>query len=327
MKKNKTISIITHNGIFHADDVFAVATLRILLEKKVFKNIEKGGITKTIVSSDTNIKIIRTRDEEIINTGDYVVDVGYQYNANKERFDHHQKGGAGKRENSIPYASFGLVWKKYGKKITGSEKVAEAIDKVLIAYIDATDNGIVFTKSIFEGYEPYTVFNVISAMNILAKNDPVDSDKVFLKAVEVAQEILQCEIQKRKKKVNDQKNFEKIYAKQISKGEDPRVIVLPTHISFSAKHFLEPLFVVYKRSDGGWAAEGIDTESTKDPFERRAYFPKSWAGKTDGEIVKESGVVDAVFCHNGTHFIAAKSKKGALDMVKIALDSGPQKPR
>ncbi|MCE9517420.1 MYG1 family protein [Candidatus Nomurabacteria bacterium] len=94
--------LVTHNGTFHADDVFATATLSLLL--------------------DGNIKVIRTRDPKIIASADYVYDVGGEYNLYKNLFDHHQKGGAGKRENGIPYAAFGLVWKSYGAAICGSHE-------------------------------------------------------------------------------------------------------------------------------------------------------------------------------------------------------------
>ena len=49
--------IITHSGSFHADDVFACASLSILLEKK-----------------QQPFKIIRTRNEKIIKTGDFIID-------------------------------------------------------------------------------------------------------------------------------------------------------------------------------------------------------------------------------------------------------------
>ena len=51
--------VVTHNGTFHADDIFSAATLSILLDGK--------------------IKIIRTRDAEIISKADYVFDVGGEY--------------------------------------------------------------------------------------------------------------------------------------------------------------------------------------------------------------------------------------------------------
>ena len=108
--KEKKI-LATHNGTFHSDDVFACATLSLFLEKN---NME--------------FEIIRTRDESIINSADYVFDVGGIYDKEKNRFDHHQIGGAGKHNDGIEYASFGLVWDKFGNEVCNSEKIAQKIN-------------------------------------------------------------------------------------------------------------------------------------------------------------------------------------------------------
>lgn len=65
------MKIATHNGKFHADEVFAVSLLRRLDR---FKDAE----------------IIRTRDAELLKTADVVVDVGGQYDPLTHRYDHHQ---------------------------------------------------------------------------------------------------------------------------------------------------------------------------------------------------------------------------------------------
>ncbi len=90
------IIVATHNGNFHADDVFSVAALRSVLP---------------------SFKLIRTRNLDLIAKADIVIDVGGEYDPDTGRFDHHQRGGAGQRENAIPYSSFGLVWQKYGLEI------------------------------------------------------------------------------------------------------------------------------------------------------------------------------------------------------------------
>ena len=131
----KKITIVTHNGNFHADDIFAVATL-------------------TLVFGEENVSVIRTRDPNIIQGADYVVDVGGIYDESKNRFDHHQKGRAGERDNTIPYASFGLVWKKYGEELSGSLEVAEKIDQILVQWIDAQDNGFQITETKISGIYP-----------------------------------------------------------------------------------------------------------------------------------------------------------------------------
>ena len=140
-------TIITHSGVFHADDVFAVAVLLSL------PDIERLG--------ENQVEIIRTRDPHHIQKGDMVVDVGAVYDPEKNRFDHHQEAGAGARENGIPYASFGLVWKHYGAIRTGSQKVAQELDRELIQPIDALDNGVSIFESMNEDLYPYLIQDIM----------------------------------------------------------------------------------------------------------------------------------------------------------------------
>ena len=110
-EKSKKI-IVTHSSKFHPDDIFAVTTLELMLEKECIE-----------------YEVIRTRDMEITNKADYVVDAGFIYDEARERFDHHQIEGAGARNNGSPYASFGLVWKKYGYMLCGNQEIAQSAKK------------------------------------------------------------------------------------------------------------------------------------------------------------------------------------------------------
>src|SRR3989344_1599620 len=132
--------IITHSGNFHADDVLAVAALDILV----------GG----------DYILIRTRDPEVVKTGDYVVDVGGEYDPARNRFDHHQEGGAGLRDNDIPYSSLGLVWETYGEKICGSSGAARIVDGRLCVPIDAADNGVETVHLAREDIVPYGMHSI-----------------------------------------------------------------------------------------------------------------------------------------------------------------------
>src|SRR5574344_2298969 len=106
-KKKK---VVTHDGDFHTDDIFATAVISILEEGK--------------------IKIIRTRDKDMFKDADYIYDVGGESDDGQNKFDHHQKGGAGTRINGVSYASFGLVWKKFGAALCdGDIRVAERVDR------------------------------------------------------------------------------------------------------------------------------------------------------------------------------------------------------
>ena len=60
--------------------------------------------------------------------------------------------------------------------------------------------------------------------------------------------------------------------------------------------------------------------STK--FERKMYFPESWAGKRGEELAKITGVPDAVFCHDNRFLAVTKSKEGAVKLAQLAIESG-----
>ena len=81
----------THDGIFHADDVFAAAILRWEFPQ---------------------VQIVRTRDQRRLAAADLRFDVGGRSDGVTD-FDHHQREGAGVRPNGVPYAAAGLVWVTY----------------------------------------------------------------------------------------------------------------------------------------------------------------------------------------------------------------------
>ncbi|MDD5318904.1 MAG: MYG1 family protein [Candidatus Pacebacteria bacterium] len=301
LKKPSRITVVTHGGFFHPDDVFSVAVLKLLLEK---------------------FKLIRSRDLKYISEADYVVDVGGVYDPKKKRFDHHQEGGAGKRDNGIPYASFGLVWKEYGQKITGSEKVAALIDEMLVQPIDAMDNGKMIVRPIFGSVMPYTIEDMFFAYEAEVESDPSNPkiyDQIFAKVLDMALTVLRLEIKKAQHKVSDNQKVRKIYTAWQAQGGDPRLMILPSRTRFFAKDFPKLLFVVYKDANDHWSIKGVSAESDADTFARRKYFPAAWAGKKDAELASVTGVPDALFCHNGRFIAVAKSKKGALELARLAL--------
>lgn len=286
-------TIITHSGGFHPDELFAIATLKLYFKNEKFK-------------------IVRTRDEEKIKSGDIVVDVGGTYNSKKMRFDHHQTGGAGARENAIPYASFGIVWNVFGKKLCGSEKVAEYVDRKIVAPIDADDNGLYTYEVKKENIRPYTIFDYVDMLSHTA-SDNKEMDKVFQKALKFAEETLEMVISKGKKKVELEKKALVIY----KKSKDKRIMILNKYEPFDFGIFTEPLLTVYKDLNGNWTAKSVFDDN--DIMKKRILFPEKWAGKRDEEMAKVSEVEDAIFCHNGRHLMVAKSKEGLLKLVNLAL--------
>lgn len=295
---NKEINIITHDSGFHTDDIFAVATLLLVL-------------------GDHNIKITRTRDMEVIGRGDYVVDVGGIYDSDKNRFDHHQNGGAGARENTIPYASFGLVWKKFGEGLCGSAEISNKLDQVLVQWVDAMDNGIETIDSKIDGVYPYTIGSFFQTFNPSWQQGVEKMDDFFMNAVGVAKDLLLREISRRRNFLETDKIMENIYRNT----EDKRLIILDKNYPCceSLSRFPEPLFAVYPRDDGSWSLKAVrDNGKT---FCNRKNLPKEWGGKAGEELEKETGVSGAVFCHIGLFLAVNKTKEGALKMAEIALNS------
>lgn len=298
----KKITVVVHNGDFHTDEVFAV------------------GVIFLLTGGEKNIKIIRTRDEKIINRADIVADVGGIYDPKIKRFDHHQKGGAGVRENGVPYASFGLVWKEYGEKICGGKDVADIIESRLVEPVDAHDNGVSSFSLVLGEVRPYLIESFISTWRP-TWNESLDSiDKIFLKLVLFARDLLEREIKVAKDSLKARKDIEIAYEKSVNK----KIIVLDKKYSWEAWEYVfenhkEVLFVVYpNHADNTWCAKTVRKSPTS--FENRISFPLDWAGLTGNDLAKVSGVFDAVFCHNKLFLVVAKSKEGAVKLAEKTLE-------
>lgn len=175
-----TKKVITHDGVFHADDVFAVTILR-----------------GTFDASE----VVRTRDEEQMLGPDVViVDVGGEYDEYRNRFDHHQPGGAARRHygDQEEYAAAGLVWRHFGARYVTRQlrdllpgdnettmvprSIARKVDRTLIRHIDAADTGA-------RSGVGYSVSAVISSMNPTFTED-ANPDDAFREATNVAEVIL-----------------------------------------------------------------------------------------------------------------------------------------
>lgn len=298
---NKKKILVTHDGSFHSDDLFATAVLSIVY--------------------DGRVKVIRTRDLNIMSTADVVYDVGGVYNSEINRFDHHQKEGAGQRENGIPYASFGLVWKKYGEQICESKEVADRIDKKIVQTIDAIDNGIDISKPIFEDVLPCGVdqvfLNNIPTWNEKNKN----INTIFLKQSKAVEKFLQREIVVAK---DDEKGMN-IILDAYNKSNDKRLVVLDMNFPrylFQAilSNLTEPLYLISPNSNNdSWKVEAI----TKSPntIESRKLLPNEWRGLTEGDdkLKDITGVSGAIFCHRSGFLAGTVSKESAIALAEKAL--------
>lgn len=213
-------------------------------------------------------------------------------------FDHHQNDRR-VRENGIPYAAFGLLWNKYGADIIGEEEALE-YDRKFIEDMDLSDN----TGSDNE------LCYIISEFN--PSWDSEESfDEAFEKAVDVAYTILTNHFNS---------IFGMIRAKDMvckaMEESDGTILQLAKHAPW--KKYVKGstyLFVVYPSQRGGYSAQCVEDEDTKELI---CPFPEEWRGKSSEELPTISGIATLRFCHNSGFLIAADTKE---DVILACLET------
>jgi uncharacterized UPF0160 family protein len=283
--------VITHNGSFHADDLFAVATLQLHF-----------GVE--------NIEVVRTREESVIASGDIVVDVGGVYDPATQRFDHHQNG-APVRENGIPYAAFGLIWKHYGEQVAGSRESADEIERRLAYPIDANDVGVSLYEVNEKNIGPATLQDVLSLWRPVWGSED-SKEAAFTEACALARDILTRSVAHAKSDIAQKQYAESVY----EAAADKKVLVFdkPVATFFLIDH-TEVMAAVYPSEEGDrWSAAMVRKQH--DSFEPRAKFPDSWIGLRGSELAAAAGIPDALFCHKAGYLFVAKSREGVLTATK-----------
>ena len=290
------MQVATHPGNFHADDVFAVAALELV---------------------HGPLEVVRTRDAERQAAADIRVDVGGRSDPAAGDFDHHQKGGAGERENGIRYASFGLVWREHGEALAGSPEAAAAIDERLVCGVDANDVGQTLVETLIGDIRPMSVSGVIAALNPSWDEalSPEEEDARFRQAVDLARGMLERELAGAAAfgRARD------LVAAAIRRAEDPRVIELDSNMPWReavVTNAPDALFVVYPKTDG-WGSQAVPRELGS--FENRLSFPADWRGRSGAELATATGVEDAVFCHAAGFYASAGSREGIVALVAASI--------
>jgi uncharacterized UPF0160 family protein len=301
------VCIATHNGSFHADDVFGVAVLMLL---------------------HPGAQLIRTRDMEAIARADFAVDVGGEWDAGRGRFDHHQRGFAGARPSGVVYASAGLVWHAHGpalvRRLFGlgdaalERAVAETLDEELVQHLDRSDTGASHgAPGLFGLSALLSQFNTTWDTRTDAATDEASALARFHQAVALVTQVLRVTLDQMRAKYQGAalvRGAEKLFGGQallMPRGGLPwREVV--------SREMPEVLFVVYPDASAQQYQVHVVTVEPHS-FAARKDLPKPWAGLRLGELAAVSGVADAVFCHNGRFIAGAASREGALRLAELAL--------
>jgi len=293
-KNIKTLG--THSGKFHADDVMATAILRLLLG---------------------DIKVTRTRDENVLSKLDFVYDIGLG------EFDHHQLNKE-IRENNIPYAACGLVWREFGSRVIqkfNSEFdendvmwIFDYVDKNLVQGIDATDNGIDIKSEIKET----SISDIIQNFN--PTWDSEDSkDGAFEEATEYATEVLKRIINRQVSVINA-----RIIVNEAFQNRNSNEIMILKNGCPWLQQLLkidinnEVLFVI-SPDDNNLQYKVQTVKKNADTFEARKDILESIRGKSSEEINSIIKIDDAIFCHKAGFIAATKSMESALKIAKLSI--------
>lgn len=303
--------LITHSGSFHADDVLATVVL-----SKLFPEAS----------------VLRTRDPAILTTttaSDIVYDVGFEYDAERGRYDHHQPGHA-LREDGTPYSSFGLVWRHHGADFLKDlfprepDAILRAvwgnIDRRFVIDIDRADNGYVPPGSVASSSE--TTLSLLVEDFVAPWDDPAgDNEARFREAVSVFGGIFR----KRVARTVSLARAEAAVLEAFLTAEDPRIVVIPDYMPIGSvirKHgFDEALYTVERSRSGEWFVTCVRPEG--EPFGQRKPLPLEWAGLRDCDLAEVTGIEDAVFCHVKRFTCATRSLETALRMARLAVDWEP----
>jgi uncharacterized UPF0160 family protein len=257
------------------------------------------------------------------------VDVGVRDDPSSGDFDHHQKGGAGTRENGIPYASFGLVWRHYGEEICAGDAVAAAqVEAFLVQGIDAIDTGFTLVQPVLDGVRATDVSDLVDAFNPGWDEDATDALRLerFEQAVAFATGVLERAIAAARAAARARGLVEQA----IAAADDPRVIELDRSMPWHQAVVTtapDALYVIYPKKADDWRMQAVPVRLGD--FTNRRDLPAAWAGLQADELAALTGVEDALFCHTARFLVTARSRDGIRELARQALadDGAPAWPR
>ena len=296
--------LITHSGGFHADELLSSVVLRQLFPQAELK---------------------RTRDRQWLTpAADKIIyDVGGNYNAEQQIFDHHQRPGP-LREDEQPFSSFGLIWAHYGRDYLAAldvpaddiEAIHTTFDTKFVLPIDLLDNGAM-EPSVAGPLSILTLPSLLGSLKpMFDDTSPTADDDAFLTALPIATNFVEATI----RNLAAKSRAKSIVFAAIAKAGKSPILELPMGMPYrsaldqtEADHIM---FMVNPRGED-WTLNGIKLSS--ETFDQRADLPAEWAGLTDAALENASGVKGAKFCHNARFIAVANSREAIFKMADLAV--------
>lgn len=299
-----TTDLITHSGGFHADELLSSVILTHLFP---------------------DAKLHRTRDRDWLtpDTHKIIYDVGGDFNAEAQIFDHHQRPNP-LREDGQPYSSFGLIWAHYGRDyltamlvpLGNIDAVHAKFDEKFVLPIDLLDNGAM-EPSVAGPLSVLTLPSLLGSLKpVFDDASPTADDDAFMNALPIARSFIEAFINNLAAKARALGIVEDAIA---AAGSSP-ILELPMGMPYrsaldaaGADHIM---FMVNPRGND-WTLNGI--KISHETFDQRADLPVTWAGLTDTALEDATGVKGAKFCHNARFIAMANSREAIMQMADIAV--------
>lgn len=296
--------LITHSGGFHADELLSSVILTHLFP---------------------DAKLHRTRDRDWLtpDTHKIIYDVGGDFNAEAQIFDHHQRPNP-LREDGQPYSSFGLIWAHYGRDyltamlvpLGNIDAVHAKFDEKFVLPIDLLDNGAM-EPSVAGPLSVLTLPSLLGSLKpVFDDASPTADDDAFMNALPIARSFIEAFINNLAAKARALGIVEDAIA---AAGSSP-ILELPMGMPYrsaldaaGADHIM---FMVNPRGND-WTLNGI--KISHETFDQRADLPVTWAGLTDTALEDATGVKGAKFCHNARFIAVANSREAIMQMADIAV--------
>jgi len=281
-------NIATHSGPFHADDVMAVALL--------------------LTFWDADADVVRTRDAAIIKRATAVVDVGGIHDPDTLRFDHHQSSYTGPRSA----AGMVLDWLELTDRMATG--LAESFRVGVMTYLDEVDNG-----------RRHPASDVLCFPRIVeALCHPADTleafDEAFGGAVSFARAFLEGHREGYRRV--EVARGEVVEAMRDAVSNSCNVLFFDRYLKWKKPYFEEggsehpTEFVVFPGAEGTWRIVAIPTRLGV--FDQKRSLPEAWAGLTDDDLARVTGIEGSVFCHKNRFIAVFKTREDTLKALKMS---------
>lgn len=292
--KIETINaIVTHDGVFHADEVFATALIKLIAKS----------------NNQNKIEVVRTRNPKILQEHleletSIVIDVG------NSEFDHHQELKYNTiNGEEVPMSSFGLVHKKFLElDLISFDKDLQS----LVTEIDKADNGVA----------PSTVSTLIRTFTP-NWNDTSDTamDDAFKKAVKFAKGILKNMLGKTNSSLLAEETIkdeiQNLKKQELLYGMKRNYLILETFVPFQE--------TIIKYNETVSEEDKIKFVINKNKNKYNLHTIKKALGSFENHIdlisldmAKELGI-NVDFIHNNKFFAVADSIEALEEIIAISM--------